>query len=258
MQSVERQRVAVVLDGVEPRCVVVEHRDVVIDVGLGPRARRIPQARARCTVVGARPRRIRRRTVRALLAREHRPDELDGVAGPELVGLRLALEPPAVDAPGRPHGRERVDERQLDEAVGMIDRRLERDDAAPVVTDEVHLVEAERVEELDHVVGEDVAGDADARLVGEPVAACRARRRRSARRARRSDGATCTNPAGIRAPATPPGCPAARVAIVHPQARRVDEVGRAHRAGMYFAKSTWPVAAAAENPPSTTMLMPLT
>ena len=121
----------------------------------------------------------------------------------------------------------------------MIDRRLERDDAAPVVTDEKRGLEPDRVEEGNGVVGEDVACDSNAGLVGQPVAAC----------VRCVDVVVGAEHVELMAPhvrvlrkpvqeydrRSPRR---ARVAIVHPQAGRVDEMGGGHRAGMYFAKST--------------------
>ena len=71
-----------------------------------------------------------------------------------------------MDGPRHPHRRQRVDQTQGAEALREFDGGGEGDDPAPVVTDQVDPLEAERVEEVDHVAGEQLAGHPHVRLVG--------------------------------------------------------------------------------------------
>ena len=57
------------------------------------------------------------------------------------------------------------------DAVGMLDADDEADDAAPVVADEVHAVQAERVEHADDVLGELVLAVAARRRLAPAEAA---------------------------------------------------------------------------------------
>ena len=108
---------------------------------------------------------------RGVGALEQHADEEVVVVGKELLGEAFGFEPVAVVTGRRPHGAERVEQREPGDAIGVVDRCLERDDAAPVVTDECAALDAARVEVGDHVVDQHRARDPCTRLLGAAEAA---------------------------------------------------------------------------------------
>ena len=93
------------------------------------------------------------------------------VFGEELLGQGCGLEPVAVGPRGRPDGAERVEHGETGDALGPVDGELEGDDAAPVVRDHGGPLDVDGVHEVDDVLREEGAIDADAGLVGAAKAA---------------------------------------------------------------------------------------
>src|SRR3970040_2177475 len=73
---------------------------------------------------------------------------------------RASLKPVAGDGGRSPDRAEGVEQGQAGDAFGPVDRDLEGDDAAPVVTDHSGSLNAEGIHEIDDVAGEKVAADA--------------------------------------------------------------------------------------------------
>ena len=164
--TVKGEAVAIVGDGVELAEGVGEGAGVLLDIlGRGPGGAAGVGAGAGPGGLGAAGK------GRLGAAGEDALDEAAVVRSEELLGEGLGLEPVAVGAGRRPDRAERVEHGQAADALGPVDGELEGDDAAPVVGDDGGPLDIEGVHEIDDVLPEHGAVDADAGLVRAAEAA---------------------------------------------------------------------------------------